>query len=230
MRLTMNTLCAAAALALGSTAAHAGDYSYGFVLGLTGSVDSQQSDGFSVDAGGVPTFIDITNNALSDSGYLAGFSVNSAFDEKWSVGAEISYRYNNFDATGQIDATRSGVTESLAATADSHVASLAALVNVRRYSGSADSNGRLFFEGGLGLSRSTSLSRLRATGELHGFDIQNTTEWDLNELGFAWQVGAGWEFAAGENSRASLAYRYFDSGQVNGLATTAHGVVLGLSF
>jgi opacity protein-like surface antigen len=231
MRLYTKILSAAAVVALSGASAYADDeYDFGILLGVSGSIDSSQSDGLTVNTGGDPTFFNLSNNALGASGFMLGLFADKAVDEHWTVGGEIAYRYNNFDANGQLDATRLGVTQSLDSTGDSHTSTLSALANFWRYSGSAEDSSRFFFGGGIGLARSTSISTMRASGVLHGFNIENTTEWDFNQIDLAWQVGAGWEFAVSENNKARVSYRYFNAGTVNGLASSSHGVVLGLSF
>jgi opacity protein-like surface antigen len=231
MRLKNKILCAAALVAVSTTPALADDeFTYGVIMGLSGSVDGSQSEGLTINTGGDPTFFNLSNNALGASGFTLGLVADRPVDDHWTVGGELAYRYNNFDASGQLDATRLGVTESLASTGDSHVSTLSALVNFWRYSGQPEDSIRFFFGGGVGAARNSSISTIRASGVLHGFNIENTTKWDISQIGLAWQVGAGWEFDVTEHSKARISYRYFSAGQLNGLSSASHGVVLGLSF
>lgn len=230
MRTKRLILAATAWSALLAAPAAADDISYGIIFGLNESVDGSQSEQVTVNSGPVQTIFDLSNIALGATGYMLGVTAEKEMDGNWVVGGELAYRYNNFDTSGQLDATQGGVTESLQATGDSHVSALSGMATARWYNAPSTSRTRFFVGGGVGLAQTSSISTSRAAGELHGYDINNTTKWEFDQLSFAWQAGAGMEFAVGESSRARLAYRYFSAGDSNGLSSDSHGIVLGLSF
>jgi outer membrane autotransporter protein len=222
---TKTVLLATTALALLTLAAPANAAGPWYVS-LTGGANWQDDDGFIATNG--PDTLTFASN--SDTGYViagaVGYSLTSVAPGL-RVEAEVSYRDNSNDG---VWTTTTGVASDSGLLDFDHSA-IAVLANVWY---DFDVGGvKPYVGGGLGW----------ADVEVDGTYIGGTIPAiDFSDNGFAWQAGAGINFAISPNMQLGVGYRYFSGPEVNILAPFAtnsatseldydnHAAVLTLTF
>jgi len=179
-------LLASAAVVVGL--ATAGTAQAGGVYGtLTGGLN--WTDG--VTATGASTLIDTE----AQTGFVVSVAVGWHLDDVIMSGLRVEleggYRHNNQDGTGVISAT-SGVTQS--------TSTWSVMGNVW-YEFDMGSRLRPYFGGGVGWARNKFVPKPFSGAP------------SVEDEGFAWQAGAGINFAVSPNASFGLGYRYMDAGE-----------------
>jgi len=221
---------ASAALTLTAGQAAADDGSWGLIGGLSRGGKTNSSVSETVTLGGTPALFTITGESEDPSGYLFGIVWDTPANDHWTLGGELTYRQNSFDIDGRISASAGGTTDVIDAGGDGSVHTIAAMINAWRYSGAVGDDNRFFAGLGIGAAHGREDASITASGTLLGTPINNVTSLDESATSFAWQIGAGWDFAMTESSRGSISYRYFDAGRIDQIETATHSIVFGVHF
>ena len=223
-------------VALGSfilipSVAHAQDTpTWGVVGGYSRGVESSASDSATLNLGGTTASVSVDGDTVDPSGYFIGLVYHNPVGEHWRFDTELAYRNISQDIAGSMTATAGAESDSIPALGDATVHSWSGMLSAWRFHGTAQSGNRFFWGAGLGVSRNTADGTIGAAGTLLGVDILNSTHLNDTHTSIAWQAGAGWEFELSDTRRASIAYRYFDGGEVNQLDTSSHSIVFGIDF
>lgn len=197
-KITLLATTALAALALAAPANAAGNW----YVSLTGGANWQNDDGF-VAINGPDTLV---FDSSSDTGFLVAGAVGlslSGVAPGLRVEAEVSYRQNSNDGAWFTD---TGILTDSGPLDFDHQA-LAVMANVWY---DFDVGGvRPYIGGGIGW----------ADVELDGTYVGGTLPViDFSDDGFAWQLGAGVNFAISPNVQLGVGYRYFVGPEVTVLA------------
>ncbi len=165
----------------------------------------------------------------SKTGYVLGAAVGNDFGNGFGVELELAWRSNEFKVKGaaagslfyysffytSISSSPSSLTStstpfSTGLSGDGEFNALSLMANAW-YELDTGSNLKPFIRGGVGVAWLDFSADAANTGTLL---VDARAAVDEDELGFAWQAGAGVNYEISENNAISLEYRYIDAGNV----------------
>lgn len=190
-------LLASSALALfaGAQEAQAGDL-YLSVFG--GANFLKDSSGFV--SSGAP-FTTLAINADSDTGFVLGGAIGARL-ENWAKGLsaelEVSYRRHDIGGTGSFGSYFTGTGSGVL---DMNQSTFAIMANAQ-YEFNVGSKARPYIMAGVGWARS------KVDGAIVGTETQATFTDEHN--GFAWQLGAGFNYEVQPGVDLGVGYRYLE--------------------
>ena len=200
-KLALLTSTAVAVLALASPAQASGP----FYVSVLGGANFLQDDSFHAITGPTVSADTMIFNPNSETGFLVGAAVGMHVDQiipGLRVEAEVDYRSNHSKGTWQTNVGNPANVSSGALDFDHTTWSV--LANAW-YDFSLGSSLKPYIGGGVGWGE-TKLDGNFVTGDTQHFSFTND--------GFAWQVGAGVNFAVSSNVSIGVGYRYFSGPDV----------------
>ena len=209
-------LLASTALALfaGAQEAQAGD----LYLSVFGGANFQSSSSTSFFTGKLSTsFTDSHTVFEPDTGFVLGGAIGTSLD-KWAKGlraeAEVSYRRNDVGGRWTLAAGGESGGEGVDTTAigivDSNTSNFAILANLW-YDIDIGNKVRPYVGGGVGWARARRDGAIQAIGDTGGEGGTFTTsaQYQQERNGFAWQLGAGFNYEVSPGVDVGLGYRFF---------------------
>lgn len=216
-------LLASTALALfaGAQEAQAGD----LYLSVFGGANFQSNSSTSFFTGKLSTsFTDSHTVFEPDTGFVLGGAIGTSLD-KWAKGlraeAEVSYRRNDVGGRWTLSFGGEGGEGTGTGVVDSNTSTFAILANLW-YDIDIGNKVRPYIGGGIGWARAHRDGAVALTVDSNvggeGGTFTTSRSFDQDHNGFAWQLGAGFNYEVAPGVDVGLGYRYFKGPKLSGFS------------